>query len=77
MPQTLTIFQIFGTFVAGICISAIMHGMFTGTPNGWWLMPSIGLLCLIASAMFLDETIAPYGWLCAIAILIGVGVWSA
>jgi hypothetical protein len=75
MPRTLAIFQLFGTFLCGVSLAAILHGALSSQPHGVWLLPGMALLCAIV-APNLEDDISAYGWLCTIAILMGVGVWS-
>jgi hypothetical protein len=76
MPSALTTLLYFNIFLCGVCISATLHGLLSNFSKGGIVMPILALFVVVVSGMMLDETIAPYGWICLFSIIVGIVVWS-
>jgi hypothetical protein len=75
MPATLSILRTVGLFVFGIALSAVLHGMFSAQPSGFWFMPIVFAIVVFA-CFALPVEMQFYGFLTAAAIVLGVIVWS-
>jgi hypothetical protein len=76
MVDSLSILRAFCLLVFGVALAALFHGLFSAHASGWFFTPLI-LGIVIFGAMALPQEMQFYGWLTALAILLGMLLWMA
>ncbi len=74
MTQLLEVLKIVCFLIAGVFLSALLHGALSALPRGIVIMPAM-ILASLGFTLLLGDELKPYGFLSAGAILAGIIIW--
>jgi hypothetical protein len=75
MVDALTAIKMLGYLLAGVALSAILHGILGSLRYGVWIVPAL-IACAIAISFLLEDHLRPYAWLIAGSMVCGLAIWS-